>query len=197
MWWARLLNNLISLYTGGAAAAATSYESIATVTVGAGGSSSITFSSIPSTYKHLQIRAIGKNTNTSGAGTNLNLIFNSDSGANYSYHSVYGDGATATATSGTSTSLMWIGHTTTSATSSPTATNIFAPLVTDILDYADTNKYKTIRTLNGNDTNSTAGYIFFNSGSWRSTSAVTSITLSNATANFAQYSSFALYGVKG
>ena len=174
-----------------------SYESIATVTVGGGGSATITFSSIPSTYTHLQIRAIGKNTNASGAGTNLNLIFNSDSGANYSYHSIYGDGSSATATSGTSTSLMWIGHTTTSASSSPTATNIFAPLVTDILDYANTNKYKTIRTLNGNDTNSTAGYLFFNSGSWRSTAAVTSMTLSNATANFAEYSSFALYGIKG
>lgn len=193
-----MLNTLAGIIaSSGGTVVGGDYESISTVTVGAGGASTISFTSIPSTYKHLQIRAIGKNTNSSGAGTNLNLIFNSDSGANYSYHSIYGDGSSATATSGTSTSLMWIGHTTTSASSSPTATNIFAPLVTDILDYADTNKYKTIRTLNGNDTNSTAGYLFFNSGSWRSTAAVTSITLSNATANFAQYSSFALYGLKG
>lgn len=34
----------------------TDYDSIATTTVGAGGAASITFSSIPSTYQHLQIR---------------------------------------------------------------------------------------------------------------------------------------------
>ena len=58
--------------SGGAAAAGTAYESIATVTVGAGGSSSVTFSSIPSTYQHLQIRYINT---TSTAYQNLVIRF--------------------------------------------------------------------------------------------------------------------------
>jgi len=192
-----MLNNLTALLDSGAVAAVGDYESIQTVTVGAGGSSAITFSSIPSTYTHLQIRGIGKNTNTSGAGTNLNMIFNSDSGANYSYHSIYGDGSSATWANGTSTTSMWIGHTTTSATSSPNATSIFAGNVTDIWDYANTNKYKTTRNLGGYDNNGN-GLITLGSGLWQNTNAITSIKLIDRSGNnLIQYSQFALYGIKG
>ena len=74
-----MLNNIVALLGNGAAAGGgTSYESIATVTVGAGGSSSISFTSIPSTYKHLQIRAITRDTGTSYIN-NLAGYFNTDS----------------------------------------------------------------------------------------------------------------------
>ena len=53
------------------------YESIATVTVGAGGSSSVTFSSIPSTYTHLQIRFTAQCSNSATAADNLAFRFNS------------------------------------------------------------------------------------------------------------------------
>ena len=72
MWWARLLNNLAAILNDGVTAAATSFDSIATVTVGAGGSSSITFSSIPSTYKHLQIRLLAQ-TNRATYPDNINI----------------------------------------------------------------------------------------------------------------------------
>jgi len=69
--------------------------------------------------------------------------------------------------------------------------------VIDILDYANANKYKTIRSLSGTDYNNSNGRLFYSSGNWRSTSAVTTITLTNDSGtNFTQYSSFALYGVK-
>lgn len=169
-----------------------SYESIATVTVGAGGSSSISFSSIPSTYKHLQVRGIAR---TSRASTQdaLGMQFNSDTGSNYSRHQLNGDGTSATADAGTSTTSMQINRFT---ASSATANN-FGVLVADILDYSNTNKYKTVRTLGGYDDNG-SGFITLNSGLWMSTSAVSTITLiSINAANFAQYSSFALYGIKG
>jgi len=52
------------------------------VQVGSGGSATISFTSIPSTYKHLQIRGIARN--TSGSGFNkMNIRFNSDSGSVY------------------------------------------------------------------------------------------------------------------
>jgi hypothetical protein len=167
---------------------ANSYESISTVTVGAGGSSSITFSSIPSTYTHLQIRASYQDTSASGIQSQT-FRFNGDSAANYNWHYIFGDGASATAGSSVSASSIFGGQIITPNNSS------FATSIIDILDYKDTNKYKTTRGLAGNDQNG-SGRVLFISGSWRSTSAITSIVFSTA-ANFAQYSSFALYGIKG
>ena len=77
-----------------------------------------------------------------------------------------------------------------------TAASTFTAGVIDILDYANTNKYKTLRTLNGGDANG-SGNIQIESGSWRNTAAITSITLTHNGSGFTQYSSFALYGIKG
>jgi hypothetical protein len=161
--------------------------------VGSGGSSSITFSSIPSTYQHLQIRVTARgsaSTNFISAG----LRFNSDTGTNYQIHQLLGSGSAASA--GSDLNLTSIFSTFIPAASS--AANVFGTGVIDILDYADTNKYKTTRTFTGFDLNG-SGYIILRSGNWRSTSAVSSITLFDAdnAVGFAQYSSFALYGIKG
>ena len=69
------------------------FESIATTTVGSGGQSTITFSSIPSTYKHLQIRYAAKNSGTSENFVAMKWVYNSDTAANYSNHYIYGSGA--------------------------------------------------------------------------------------------------------
>ena len=165
-----------------------SFSSIATVTVGAGGSSSITFSSIPSTYQHLQLRISGLgNTNNSGL-----MRFNSDTGTNYSWHALYGTGATASATNGTSQTFM-IGNGFNLGPSSSTT-----PFVTiiDLFDYSSTSKYKTGRMLDGIDLNG-SGSIALMSGLWMSTAAISTINIAPNTGNYTQYSSFALYGVKG
>jgi hypothetical protein len=65
----------------------------------------------------------------------------------------------------------------------------------DILDYANTNKFKTTRTLTGSDLNG-SGVVSLDSGSWRSTSAITSITFTARANLINTYSSFALYGIK-
>lgn len=170
------------------------YDSIATTTVGAGGSSSITFSSIPSGYTHLQVRYLARTARVA-TGDTLKLQINSDSGANYNGHYLYGNGTSALAGSyGASSGFYYAG----ALTAASSTSNTFAGGVIDLLDYADTNKFKTGRILSGNDMNTTDGTVFFTSGLWRSTSAITSITLTNDSAtNFAQYSQFALYGVKG
>jgi hypothetical protein len=87
---------------------------------------------------------------------------------------------------------------TTDGTTGATATsNIFGVGVVDILDYANTNKYKTLRALSADDRNG-AGLMVVNSGNWLSFSAVSTITIvTNSTANFAQHSQFALYGIRG
>jgi len=173
-------------------AAAGDFESIATETVGAGGAASVTFSSIPSTYTHLQIRCIARADRAGNTFEGVALRFNSDTASNYSAHNISGDGSSATAEGAASASNM--NAVLISAATAGAST--FGAGVIDILDYANTNKYKTIRTLGGMDNNG-SGIVRFSSGSWRNTNAVTSITLvaTNAS-NFVQYSHFALYGIK-
>ena len=164
----------------------TDFYQIATTTVGAGNASEIVFSSIPSTYTHLQIRCIARNTTTSG---NLRVTFNSDTGTNYSAHQLYADGASTASYSGTSVAYIEMGN-------MPSTANIFSAHIIDILDYANTNKFKTTKMLHGYDTNG-AGLLQYFSGNWRSTSAISTIRLYPQSNDLAQYSSFQLYGIKG
>lgn len=191
MWQAALLNTILGSFSTGVAPVTNSYESIASVTVGSGGTATITFSSIPATYTHLQIRGIARLT---GAFSyeEYAITINSDTGSNYSYHYLQGSGSAASASGGASTAAgksgSWVGGT--SLTSSVFGTTIF-----DILDYANTNKYTTIRMLGGMDSNG-SGYVGIASSLWLNTAAVTSISL-DVPSDFAQYSQFALYGIKG
>jgi hypothetical protein len=165
------------------------FQSIASFTVDATADLTVTFSSIPSTYKHLQIRAIALSASNS---VPVLLRFNSDTGSNYSQHYLGGQGSITAAGA-------------TASTSSITLTGIYARFlypsdpwayIIDILDYADTNKFKTVRALHGADSNG-SGEINLTSGNWRNTTAISTITLSMASSGFNQYSSFALYGIKG
>ena len=181
------------LDSGGAAAGAGgSYESIATVTVGSGGAANVTFSSIPADYNHLQIRFIARGNGSSYQY--LSIRYNSDSGNNYSDHFLQGDGSSASAgqVSGSSATRSDL----TNATGSATST--FGAGVIDILDYKNTNKYKTTRGLTGIDQNGSGG-VALGSGLWMSTSAITTIVIQvrGGTESFTEYSQFALYGIKG
>ena len=178
------------LYGTGVPPVTNSYESIATVLVGSGGQSSISFSSIPSTYKHLQIRGISRS-NAFIIGVLLGL--NSDRATNYSMHYLAGDGSAASSGGTTTTAPNLIGYSASSAYTS----NVFSTVIVDILDYANTNKFKTMRSLSGVDNNG-LGYLALFSENWRNTDAVTTITLTlQGSAEFTQYSRFSLYGIKG
>ena len=173
------------------------YESIATVSVGSGGASSISFTSIPNTYTHLQIRYIAASTRATYGFDQLYMQVNSDTGSNYSAHQLAGTGSVATATAYSSVTSMLVGDRGIGAAMPST----FGAGVMDILDYANTNKYKTIRALNGVDNNGTYDgtyypYITFMSGLWQSTSAITGVSFTAQNGNFKQYSHFALYGIK-
>jgi len=162
------------------------YQSIATVTVGSGGATVVTFSGIPQTYKHLQLRYIARS--STGGEYNPNFQINSDTAGNYRWHYVTGNGTTASAgDSGASPTSIVLGIV-------PSATSNFGVSIIDFLDYADTTKFKTTRNVGGRDTNG-AGEALVISGLWRSTAAISTITLNFSGA--AQYSHFALYGIKG
>lgn len=162
-----------------------SYESIATVTLGSA-QSSITFSSIASTWKHLQIRALA---GSAGSATDSILIqLNSDTtGTNYYWHRLYGDGSTAFAGASNASTVIDVSGTGT----------YFSGSVVDILDYSNTNKYTTIRTLSGYDANG-SGRVGLNSTLWKNTAAVSNIVfVIQGGSNFPANSQFALYGIKG
>jgi hypothetical protein len=164
-------------------------EPIATTLLGTT-ASSVTFSSIPAGYKHLQIRGISRI--TSGSYAQVVYQLNGDTGSNYSRHYLFGDGASTGVAGTASTTNMFGGI---MSGSSQTA-GIFGALVTDILDYSNTSKNKTIRTLSGVDGNG-SGYAWFSSGAYLSTSPITSVTIIPESSTFTANSRFSLFGVKG
>jgi len=177
-------------FTSGAAAVG-DYESIQTYTVGAGGTGTITFSSIPTGYKHLQIRSMFRSGLAIAEDTVI-MRFNGDSGNNYSYHFLFGNGSTANATSSSGTSFIYPWAT----PGSTFLSNSFGVQVTDLLDYSSTTKNKTTKTLSAYDDNASGGRIALASGAWYNTSAVTSISITTVGNSITQYSSFALYGIR-
>ena len=169
-----------------------SYESIATTTVGAGGTASITFSSIPSTYQHLQVRILGKSGYTGGTGPdNFDIRFNSDSTqTNYNRHLIRGNGSNAAALY--SNDNVIVACISTSGDNADT----YGGVVLDVLDYANTNKFKTTKVLGGVELNTTDGHIVFQSVLWRNTAAINTLYVAPGNA-WAQDTHVALYGIKG
>jgi hypothetical protein len=167
-----------------------SYSSIATVTVGAGGATSIDFTSIPSTYSHLQVRAIMRGT-YSGTLVSFFAQINGETGSFYSSHHLGGDGSTPYAYAGSTQTYIELNDI---AADTNTA-SAYSAYVMDILDYASVNKYKTIRGLLGRDFNG-SGQLELNSSLYQKTTAVTSIKFYLGANAFKQYSHFALYGIK-
>jgi hypothetical protein len=188
-----MLNNLVGIYGVGIPASTNSYESIATA-VGTGSSGTISFTAIPSTYTHLQLRSIARGTQ-SGAFTNMTLRVGNgsiDSGSNYTYHRLFGNGSAVTADGAASQTSGLFGITGTGAGS-----NTYYTSVIDFIDYKNTNKFKTLKSLDGYDNNGD-GFVFLQSFLWRSTSAITNIELTlGGGQNITTASQFALYGIKG
>jgi hypothetical protein len=169
----------------GALAAGGSYESIATA-YGNGSSDTITLSSIPSTYTHLQLRVFAWASGASAATIKFN------GGGTYSDHFLYGTGATAASAGDISDTVIRANIRVGGGTA-----NIYGTAIIDILDYANTNKYKTVRSLTGRDENG-SGIVSLASGLYQATTAISSITIvGNASTAWTTASSFALYGIKG
>ena len=178
------------------------FEAISSVTVGSGGASSIEFTSIPSTYQHLQIRLIGRYADTGSSGLwNYNMRLNGNDSALYISHQLRGNGTSALpGTSGTNQTSFALGNQSLIPRTNELA-NVFGASIIDILDYANTSKNRVIRNLSGVDLNGvsldtvTTGNVHIESGLFRSTTAVSSVTLFSIY-NWAQHSTAALYGVK-
>jgi hypothetical protein len=199
-----LLNGILeSQKSGHLYTLAGSYDALASVTVPSGGLASVTFAGIPTGYTHLQIRILTRGTGSGGYPTSVPITLNGDTtSGNYYFHHLSGNGASASSSSGA-------GYATNTLMSIPNAANTasaYSAGIIDILDYASITKAKTIRSLNGVDLNNSSGFpysgsIYLASMMWNPSTptAITSITFTadpTYSVNFAQYSSFALYGVK-
>ena len=181
--------------------ATSAFDSLGSVLVPSGGQTSITFSNIPQTYTHLQIRGIAQDNRATYNTSSLMMRFNGDSGSNYSDHYFQaswtaGAGTAQAGADATNTGMSWIAQIT-----STLATNTFGSFVIDVLDYANTNKFKVARSLTGADANAeVAGFRpvpRFASGYWRNSNAITSITFTpEFGTTISQNSHFSLYGIK-
>lgn len=167
-----------------------SYESIATLTPSSG--TTVSFTSIPATYKHLQIRGVARSTtNTSSFA----IRFNSDTTNNYAAHWLYGDGTGAFASGSAPRSNIWVqGYFPGTGVNS----SIVCATIIDVHDYASTTKNKTVRSFNGlmTDTNFD-NYVNLVSGVWLNTNAITSINITFNGETIGAGSTFSLYGIRG
>jgi hypothetical protein len=166
-----------------------SFVSIASAS-GTGSSQSITFSDIPQTYKHLQIRGIGQ---APGYANNdegsVGIRINGDTSGNYTRAQFSANGSTLGSSILISTTFAETG-----SGAFLNSGNTVASSIIDILNYTS-NTFKSIRGIGGCDRNG-GGSLVSASGLWRNTAAITSITVFQQNANFGTKSFYALYGIE-
>jgi len=160
---------------------ATTYEKIASTTLGSA-ASTITLGSIPATYTDLRI--VLANAFTSYALDTVKIQFNSDTGTNYSATQLMGDGASASSASQSSVNSGLLGRAGYQSTRP-------AMITADVFSYAGST-YKTYLADSAADQNG-SGEVLRHVGLWRSTSAITSVTLMNVT--FQAGAIVTLYGI--
>jgi len=155
------------------------YEPIASQTLGSN-SATVTFSSIAGSFTDLVLVAVTK----MDQAANLYVRFNSDTGSNYSYTYLQGNGSAATSARVSSGTYGWMGI---------SDNNGGHISILSVMNYANTNVHKTAL---GNH-NWIGNQVHRSVQLWRSTSAITSITiLCQGAAVLNSGSTFSLYGIK-
>jgi hypothetical protein len=162
----------------------TTFTKIAAVTVGSGGAATIDFTSIPSTYTDLCIKISGRST----SADDQILISLNGSTSSFSNRVLYGNGSAAASTS----VARFVAYQT---PGTGTTANTFGNSEIYIPNYAGSNNKS-----NSGDTvweqNATTAFAALNASLWSNTAAITQITFTPSSGNFAQYSTATLYGIK-
>jgi hypothetical protein len=163
---------------------ASTYEKIATTTLGSA-ASSITFSSIASTYTDLVVVVQGTYSTSDDL---LSLRYNNDTGSNYSSTNLYGNGTTTASyrtSSATSIQVGWYPH--------PGGAAVVSQMVLQILNYSNATTYKT-NISRGDTTNvqGTAARV----GLWRNTAAINRLDLIMLAGNLQTGTTATVYGIK-
>ena len=163
---------------------ANTFTKIASVTVGSGGSSTITFSSIPSTYTDLCVMA---SLRASVDGDGMTMRFNGST-SGYSVKQIYGTGSSAASNTPSQTDFATVGYTTT------VTSNTFGNMSIYIPNYAGSNN-KSISADSVQEANQTQAYSNLVAGLWSNSAAITSLVLGTQSGSWNQYSTATLYGI--
>jgi hypothetical protein len=180
----------LGIFSAAGAGGLTGYELISTA-FGNGSSNTISFTSIPQNYKHLQIRYTAKSTTASNAAISFQL--NGVTTSSYSTHRLFGSGTSTTSSATTSSSVIALQN----AMAYSTTTGLVAAGIIDIVDYNNASKNPVIRTLFGQIGNTSQRVISLSSGALNSVGAVTSCLFTTGDGNFSTISRFSLYGIAG
>ena len=151
------------------------YIPLQTITLGAS-ASSVTFGSIPATYRDLVLVFAG----TASTGLDNLIEFNGDTASNYSEVRMYAVGSTGSDTRAAGNIRIGDVYATQSNN------------IVQVIDYSATDKHKTIFSRGNSATNSTIA----TAGRWASTSTITSIKVFVATGNYVSGSTFSLYAIE-
>jgi hypothetical protein len=159
---------------------------ISSVTVPAGGAASIEFTSIPGTYTDLKL-VFSTRVNVGGGQNGFYISLNSST-ASFSAKQIQGDGSSAPASFSL---LRFAGYSNASGGTANTFSNgeLYFP------NYASSNN-KSFSGYSVQENNQTTAYILLGAHSWSNSAAITTITLTPDTANFVQYSTATLYGIR-
>lgn len=163
---------------------------LSTVTVGAGGAASIDFTSIPATYTDLVVKASIRVNTTGATYSNLYISFNGST-TGFSNRILYGlAGSVASAnTSGASLPYSLYGTTNTNTANTFASGELYIP------NYTSSNN-KSVSSDSVNENNAAdGGFNNISAGLWANSAAINQITISGV-ANFVQYSTASLYGIK-
>jgi hypothetical protein len=165
---------------------ANTYTLIASSTVDSGGAATITFTSIPQTYTDLLVR-----TSTSCSFDWMLFEFNDSGGTAYDQINLRGDGSNAASTAQNNLPAAYATITGQNVTS-----NTFGSSDVYISNYTSAN-YKSMSGDGVSEANQTAAYAYLTAAVWQNSAAITKIKITNSSNNnFAQYSTFYLYGIK-
>ena len=166
---------------------ATTYEAIATVTVGSGGAANIEFTSIPATYTNLVLK-LSLRSNRAATFDNTQIEINSST-ANMTSRLLTGNGSTA---SSGNTTTFYVGDIPAASATS----NTFANQEVYLPNYAGSSN-KSASSDSVAENNATAGFNQLAANLWSQTAAITSLKMySGNTENFVEYSTATLYGIK-
>jgi len=162
------------------------YTPLATVTLGSS-AASVTFSSIPATYRDLIIVASGVSSGT----TWFHIRFNSDSGSNYSYVFLQANSDGSPPVSGSSSTQTGI---------DPWEANVLQAstpftITTQVMDYSSTDKHKTTLSRTGGSVGGTGLMTSAGAGRWANTAAITTMAVVARSGSLGAGLTFSLYGV--
>jgi len=172
---------------------ATTFKLIDSSTVGAGGTGSVVFNTIPQTYTHLYLIASARVSNTTTTGS-VALRFNSDATANnYLYRRLYGVGTSAGSDNDATETRLLLGY----SNGGGMTASVFGNVSALITDYTNSSRSKTVLSQGASPQNSSTQSLSLTAGRWTGTAAITSITLLpwDQPADFVQHSTFHLYGI--